>query len=380
MRIGILTSGGDCPGINATIRGVCKTAINYYGMEVVGIHSGFQGLLTKDVESFTDKSLSGLLNLGGTMLGTSREKPFKKGGVISDVDKPALIFQNIREMGLDCVVCIGGNGTQKTAAKFVGIRNRIGFEHGDIYLNSIFFRITNFFSQFIFDKIIVCSDELKVWTNKTHHISNAKLKVMYNCVDLTKFAPVETKNVEKVLDVKLPKFNFITVGTLGKGVNKRVDVSIKAIAILKEKGYDVGLIVCGDGEQRQELEKLATNLGIQSEVQFLGMRNDIPQILPHAFAFVHAAPYEPFGIVCIEAMTCGLPVIVPNSGGIQKIVSDGIDGYVYEHLNDKELAIKMEALLLNDSYENMVASALEKVKKYDVKLYVDELYKLYYAK
>lgn len=121
MRIGILTSGGDCPGINATIRGVCKTAINYYGMEVIGIHSGFQGLLTKDVESFTDKSLSGLLNLGGTMLGTSREKPFKKGGVVSDVDKPALILRNIREMGLDCVVCIGGNGTQKTAAKFAAM-------------------------------------------------------------------------------------------------------------------------------------------------------------------------------------------------------------------------------------------------------------------
>ena len=79
MRIGILTSGGDCPGINATIRGVCKTAINHYGMEVIGIHSGFQGLLTKDIEPFTDKSLSGLLNQGGTMLGTSREKPFKKG-------------------------------------------------------------------------------------------------------------------------------------------------------------------------------------------------------------------------------------------------------------------------------------------------------------
>ena len=117
MRIGILTSGGDCPGINATIRGVCKTAINHYGMEVIGIHSGFQGLLTKDVESFTEKSLSGLLNLGGTMLGTSREKPFKKNGVMSDVDKPALIVRNIKEMGLDCVVCIGGNGTQKTAAK-----------------------------------------------------------------------------------------------------------------------------------------------------------------------------------------------------------------------------------------------------------------------
>ena len=88
MKIGILTSGGDCPGINATIRGECKTAINHYAMEVIGIHSGFQGLLTKDVETLTEKSLSGLLNLGGTMLGTSREKPFKRGGIISDVDKP----------------------------------------------------------------------------------------------------------------------------------------------------------------------------------------------------------------------------------------------------------------------------------------------------
>lgn len=117
MRIGILTSGGDCPGINATIRGVCKTAISYYGMEVIGIHSGFQGLLDNDVETFTEKSLSGLLNQGGTILGTSREKPFKKKGVLSDVDKPALLQENYHALGLDCLVCIGGNGTQKTAAK-----------------------------------------------------------------------------------------------------------------------------------------------------------------------------------------------------------------------------------------------------------------------
>ena len=121
MKIGILTSGGDCPGINATIRGVCKTAINHYAMEVTGIHSGFQGLLTKDVETLTEQSLSGLLNLGGTMLGTSREKPFKRGGIISDVDKPSLILRNVSELGLDCLVCIGGNGTQKTAAKLAAM-------------------------------------------------------------------------------------------------------------------------------------------------------------------------------------------------------------------------------------------------------------------
>ena len=118
MKIGILTSGGDCPGINATIRGVCKTAINHYGMEVYGIHSGFRGLLDNDVEPLTEKSLSGLLNLGGTILGTSREKPFKKRLSAASEDKPALMLKNIHDLGLDCIVCIGGNGTQKPAAKY----------------------------------------------------------------------------------------------------------------------------------------------------------------------------------------------------------------------------------------------------------------------
>ena len=121
MRIGILTSGGDCPGINATIRGVCKTAINNWGMEVVGIHSGFQGLLTNDVEVLTEKSLSGLLNLGGTILGTSREKPFKKNGLMSEQNQPALIEHNIQELGLDCLVCFGGNKKKKTAAKLAAM-------------------------------------------------------------------------------------------------------------------------------------------------------------------------------------------------------------------------------------------------------------------
>ena len=65
MRIGILTSGGDCPGINATIRGVCKTAINHYGMEVNWHFTAvFRGLLTKDVESFTEKVLIWFAELG----------------------------------------------------------------------------------------------------------------------------------------------------------------------------------------------------------------------------------------------------------------------------------------------------------------------------
>jgi 6-phosphofructokinase 1 len=117
MRIGVLSSGGDCPGINATIRGVAKTALTHFGMEVIGIKSGFLGLLNNDYVVLDESSLSGLLNLGGTILGTSREKPFKKLLDGNGDEKSDVIIEDYKKLGLDCLVCIGGNGTQKTACK-----------------------------------------------------------------------------------------------------------------------------------------------------------------------------------------------------------------------------------------------------------------------
>jgi 6-phosphofructokinase 1 len=117
MKIGVLSSGGDCPGINATIRGVGKTALTHFGMEVIGIKSGFQGLINREYIRFDDNSLSGLLNLGGTILGTSREKPFRKLLDGNGDDRSSIVVDSYRELGLDCLVCIGGNGTQKTAYK-----------------------------------------------------------------------------------------------------------------------------------------------------------------------------------------------------------------------------------------------------------------------
>ena len=116
MKIGILSAGGDCPGINATIRGVGKTAIIKYGMEVIGFTQGFRGLLYKDYITLGEPQLSGILTEGGTILGTSREKPFKKKSTDSIDDKPEEIKKNYKELGLDALVCIGGNGTQRTAS------------------------------------------------------------------------------------------------------------------------------------------------------------------------------------------------------------------------------------------------------------------------
>jgi len=116
QKIGILTAGGDCPGINAAIRGVGKTAIVKYNMKVIGISDGFTGLINKEYRELSEIDLSGILTLGGTILGTSREKPFKNDGKgKNDLRKPVLIKEHYEQMELDCLVCIGGNGTLKTA-------------------------------------------------------------------------------------------------------------------------------------------------------------------------------------------------------------------------------------------------------------------------
>ena len=116
MRVGILSAGGDCPGINAAIRGVGKTAIVQYGMDVVGIINGFNGLVEKNYMELYEQQLSGILTLGGTILGTSRLKPFKAVEGEDPLTKPNLIKKHYNELGLEALVCIGGNGTQTTAS------------------------------------------------------------------------------------------------------------------------------------------------------------------------------------------------------------------------------------------------------------------------
>ena len=113
--IGILTAGGDCPGLNAAIRGVAKAAISEYDIKVIGILDGFRGLIENRTVMLDNRAVSGILTHGGTILGTSRDKPHKMsmGGRIMDMTSAAV--ENARRLGIDCLVCLGGGGTQKNA-------------------------------------------------------------------------------------------------------------------------------------------------------------------------------------------------------------------------------------------------------------------------
>jgi 6-phosphofructokinase len=114
--IGILTSGGDCPGLNAAIRGVAKPAMADFHIEVIGIEKGFRGLVENHSRILHQHDVTGILSLGGTILGTSREKPQKMplpNGQTVDLTPRAV--ETYHQLGLDCLVCLGGNGTHKVA-------------------------------------------------------------------------------------------------------------------------------------------------------------------------------------------------------------------------------------------------------------------------
>lgn len=110
MKIGILTGGGDCPGLNAVIRAIVRKSLQY-GWECIGIENGWKGLLEIDTTPLDLNAVSGILQKGGTILGTSRTNPYK----VDNGEK--LVFENAAKLGIDALVAIGGEDTLGVANK-----------------------------------------------------------------------------------------------------------------------------------------------------------------------------------------------------------------------------------------------------------------------
>ncbi len=122
-RVGILTGGGDCSGLNAVIRAVTRTAIIEYDCEVVGIEDGFEGLIENRTQKLTTRSTRDILPLGGTLLGTTNKgNPFayrqvRDDGSIETCDRSKDAINNFHNLGLDCLFVVGGEGTQEIGFK-----------------------------------------------------------------------------------------------------------------------------------------------------------------------------------------------------------------------------------------------------------------------
>jgi 6-phosphofructokinase len=116
-QIGVLTAGGDSPGLNAAMRGLGKAAIRTHGMSVIGFRDGFRGLMQNRFIRLEGSELSGILTKGGTILGTSRDKPHRMDIGGKTMDMSDLMVENFNAHQLDALVCLGGGGTAKNALR-----------------------------------------------------------------------------------------------------------------------------------------------------------------------------------------------------------------------------------------------------------------------
>jgi len=117
--IGILTAGGDSPGLNAALRAIGRTAQDVYGMNVIGFRDGFTGLMQDRYIRLESSTLSGILTRGGTILGTSRDKPHRMPVGGKELDMTSVMVDVYRQHDLDALICLGGGGTQKSAYRLM---------------------------------------------------------------------------------------------------------------------------------------------------------------------------------------------------------------------------------------------------------------------
>ncbi len=196
-----------------------------------------------------------------------------------------------------------------------------------------------------------------------------RIEVVSNGVDLDRFA--------RKSDFA-PTGRIIHTGRLGFEKNLRVVLTAFAEIAGKNPGYE--LIIAGDGPARKELEKMSKDLGVDNRVKFLGMikRDDLPQIYRSGDVFATASTMETQGMVVLEAMACGLPVVGVRKYALPDLIKDGVNGFVVKPGGEKQMAGKLEYILNNPRLiRKMGMKAVETARKHDIRLMAEKLSGVY---
>jgi glycosyltransferase involved in cell wall biosynthesis len=172
------------------------------------------------------------------------------------------------------------------------------------------------------------------------------------------------------------KIRLINIGSFVTKKNQSLllDVAVK----LKQKEIDFELVMLGDGPDKEDVEKRAKHLNLEKEVKFLGNVSHVENYLWQSGIYVHSATYEPFGLVLLEAMASGLPVVCLDGGGNIDIIEDGENGFMIKEQDTEQFAEKIIKLKENrELYEKMSRYAQQFSRKYDTEGYADKLLEIY---
>jgi len=183
----------------------------------------------------------------------------------------------------------------------------------------------------------------------------------------------------EIKDPSHKKISLITVGNLL--VKKNHIFLLDVVNYLKRKQVSVTLKIIGDGIERERISTKITKLGLESNVTLYGQLDLVEEHLKKADFYVHSATYEPFGLVILEAMASGLPVISLNGSGNADLIKDKINGYLIEDQDPVKFGDVILDLFQNkEKYKSISKKGFETCANYDIKNYVTQLLKIYKSK
>ncbi len=201
-----------------------------------------------------------------------------------------------------------------------------------------------------------------------------RIHYLPNGIDTKLFAPLKPREISKKESVKI-----ISVGSLIERKNQLFQIEIAEI--LRSRGLNFHLNIVGQGKMYAAIKQRIEELNLAEYVTLTGISDAVEALYQNADIFLHTAKYEPFGLVIVEAMAAGLPVICFNGGGNKELIENGKNGYLIQEFDSQTFADRIiELSQTPELYTYASNYAIESVKKYDIAPYVDELLKLYQIK
>lgn len=228
------------------------------------------------------------------------------------------------------------------------------------------------------DQFLAVSDFVK--RDYERHMGFKNIEVLYNCIDITQFERLNSSLIQKKraeLGFRDDEIILLNIGRLHP--QKGQIYLIEALNMVRNKNKKCKLLMVGRGHMEAELQNKANKMGLGGYIKFLKDRKDIFEIMHSCDIFVLPSIYEGFGIALVEAMACGMPVVVSDIDTFKEIVRDNVDGMIVEKENPERLAAAISSLM-NDSEKRLHLGESAKKKamdEFDVKVHLKKLENVY---
>ncbi len=231
------------------------------------------------------------------------------------------------------------------------------------------------------DAITAVSGFLRSETTKNFNIPRERIEIIYNFINTSQHNREYCKKAQYLEQWKkflAPRNEFIICHISNFRPLKRIDILLRAFKNVMDNGLNARLVLVGDGPERQNMELLTRDLNLEDKVLFLGVQEDIRDILCISDLFVLTSESESFGLVLLEAMAMGCPIVASNTGGIPEVVRDGVEGKLCP-VNDVDAFAKAISHILTNPelHKKYVANALQRVKSFDTTQIIPKYEALY---